>query len=210
MGVDFREIPYMSQTPRRQGSPPLEGMYAVSPGSTWSFSDSVNQQIFGGISGATPVSTKWGSCSVFSACLKSSVCKPAVATTVLPKKDTARHPHAFRCCSVKYFVFLRKCLHRSFTVLWYWRVVSIPFIFFIVSWFSLQWTGHMHTQAFKAKLQPHKESIATFSQTSKSFGWAEAVRDFLYCWQPTAERSYLGKLWKTLAQQRSSSTMSAI
>ena len=44
---------------------------------------------------------------------KSSVCKWAVAMTVLPKKDTAMHPHAFCCHTVKYFAFLRKSLYAE-------------------------------------------------------------------------------------------------
>lgn len=36
----------MKQAPGRQGYPPLEGMYAVSPASTSSFSDGVNQHCF--------------------------------------------------------------------------------------------------------------------------------------------------------------------
>lgn len=44
---------------------------------------------------------------------KSSICKCAVAMTVLPKKDTAMHPHTFCCHPVKYFAFLRKRLYAK-------------------------------------------------------------------------------------------------
>lgn len=123
----------MSQAPRRQGSPPLEGMYVVSPASTLSFSDGVNQHLFcwhHRSRDSFHQMSLW--LCFFLPSYKNSVCKWDAVLNVLHKKDTAMHPCAFCFYPVKCFTILKKNLWAEAPVLRYWRVVFTPFIPFTV------------------------------------------------------------------------------
>lgn len=117
MGVEFREIPDMNQAPRRQGYPLLEGVYAVSPASTLSFSDGVNQLCFCQHQWSRDSFHQKSLALFFLPSCKNSVCTWDAAMNVLPKKDTIMHPHAFCFYPVKYFSTLKKNLYDEASVL---------------------------------------------------------------------------------------------